>query len=377
MKILHLSCVAPPEHGGIGAVAYQEVVGLRARGMDARLVAPYPATNGVLERSFVDYIEPRLRIGNGAILPHLMERARGADLIHLHYPFFGVAEPLLLHAASLPPIVVTFHMDASTKGWKGAVVRLERFALQSSLLRQAKRILVSSFDYASHSSLKGLMQRDPELVRELPFGIDTDFFCPGPREAARFGLPDDARVLLAVGVMDEAHAFKGISVLLKSLVAVEESVHLLLVGDGPLRSTYETQAQALGLRKRVHFLGRVDLETLRSAYRTADVTVMPSTDGAEAFGLVGIESLACGTPVIASNLPGVRTVVRHMETGLLVPPRDEEALTAAIKQLMEQTALRQTMKERARTGAVSTFSWQRHLDGLQEIYQSVWNASRS
>lgn len=372
MRVIHLSCVVPPEVGGIGSVAAREVTGLRARGVDARLIGPEARSKthipGV-SRSFIETIHPLFRTGNASIFPDLRPRLREADVIHLHYPFYGTAEPLLLAAPSLPPIVVTFHMDATAPGLHGAAFALHRALVQPSLLSRASVILVSSYDYARRSSLGSFFAKHPDHVKELPFGVDTEFFSPGVPTRGRFSLPTDAPVILFVGGLDRAHAFKGLSLLLRAFARLNPQAHLMIVGDGELRSQYEDEARALGVEARVHFLGHVDAESLRDAYRSADVFAFPSTNVAEAFGLVALEAESCGLPVVASDLPGVRTVVRHGETGLLTPPNDLDALSSALSTLLADPVMRQRMGERARQLAMAHFSWERHLDGLEEIYR--------
>jgi len=373
MRIIHFSCVAPPKIGGIGQVAEREVVGLRSRGIDARLVAPEPAVKyaQVAERSFVTCVKPWLRIGNGSILPNVKELIKGADLVHLHYPFFGTAEILLSGMIPTPPIVVTFHMDAAVEGWKGWAVRAHRLLIQPWLLRRAAKLIVSSFDYAKATSARRTLAAHPERFVELPFGVDTDFFSPGPPVRARFAVPDGSPIVLFVGGLDRAHAFKGVPELLRAFAMLNPSAHLLIVGDGDLRPRYEAMASLLNILSRVHFLGRVDDETLRDAYRSADVLAFPSTSKAEAFGLVAVEAQACGLPVVASNLPGVRTVIKQNETGILVTPKDVGSLTAGLRQLLTDEPLRRRMAEHAPVWIQERFSWDRHLDGLMEVYRNT------
>ncbi len=362
MRVVHFACVAPPEKAGIGEVAVREVTGLRARGIDARLVAPEPSKDYGLQtadlsydRSFITRAKPWLRLGNGALLRDLEGLWRGADLIHLHYPFYGVAEPLLSGFSGHPPVVMTFHMDALPDGWKGFATALHRVFVQPVLFAHAKKIFVPSLDYAQHSSARSFIAHHPEQIVELPHGIDLEMYTPGPSSRTRFGLTEQEQVVLFVGALDQAHAFKGIPELLKALMFLDERTHALIIGDGNLRPRYEEEAAKMGLRSRVHFLGRVDDQTVRDAYRSADVFAFPSTSAAEAFGLVAVEAQACGLPVVASSWPGVRTVVRHGETGILAPPGDVEALATALKQLLDHPDQREQMSKRAREYAVSRF----------------------
>jgi glycosyltransferase involved in cell wall biosynthesis len=197
---------------------------------------------------------------------------------------------------SRPPVVMTFHMDALPVDWKGWLLSLHRLFIQPLLVRKMERVFVSSLDYARQSSLRSWFASHPERVLELPFGVDTDFFSPGPKTRERFSLPESCPVMTFVGGMDTAHAFKGVEELLSAFALLHGDAHLLLVGDGDRRTAHEERARALGVASRTHFLGRVDRETLRDAYRTADLFAFPSTSGAEAFGLVALEAQACGVP---------------------------------------------------------------------------------
>src|SRR5688572_25232361 len=147
MKIVHVSCVAPPEIGGMGRSALREVAGLRALGVDATLIAPEIDTREG-DRSFVHRLKPMWRFGNASALSGLGDVLAKADVIHLHYPYYGTAEGILMSYRHLAPIIVTFHMDATAGGWKGLIFQFHRWLLQPWILPSARRILVSSFDYA-------------------------------------------------------------------------------------------------------------------------------------------------------------------------------------------------------------------------------------
>ena len=142
MRIVHLSCVAPPEIGGIGRAALKEVAMLRSRGFQAELIAPEmvtETTDRALESGFVTRIKPLLRLGNASILLGLRNALKKADIIHLHYPFFGVAEPLLLGSRDLPPIVITYHMDAIAGGVKGMMFGCHRLLHAADASQKSRR----------------------------------------------------------------------------------------------------------------------------------------------------------------------------------------------------------------------------------------------
>lgn len=373
MKIAHISCVAPPEIGGIGTVALREVSGLRARGVEATLFAPeLRMMNNELreDRSFVKRVPTAWRIGNASWLKDIREQVRGFDVLHLHWPYFGTADRLLLSAEDLPPIVLTFHMDAMASGLEVLPIMLERWFVQPLLISKAKKILVSSFDYAASCSLRLMVTRHASRIMELPFGVDADLYSPGPKVKARFAIPEDAPTVLFVGGLDRAHAFKGIGNLLEAFSQLDGKTHLLISGDGDLRQEYEAWANALDIDRRTHFMGRLDDSVVVDAMRSADVLAFPSTNAAEAFGLVALEAQACGTPVVASDLPGLRTVVLQNETGVLVKPGSIPDLAQGLNRVLSDAPFRARLSAAAIAHA-RKFTWDAHLDGLQKVYQEV------
>ena len=142
---------------------------------------------------------------------------------------------------------------------------------------------------------------------------------------------DSHRKILFVGALDKAHYFKGVDVLLKAMRDLEYK--LMIVGDGDLRSYYEAKAKNLGIDDGVVFTGRVSNEELSRYYQSADVFVLPSIDKSEAYGMTLLEAMAHGLPVVASNLPGVRSLVGE-DRGLLVEPGDSSDLARVLTEIL-------------------------------------------
>jgi glycosyltransferase involved in cell wall biosynthesis len=315
-----------------------------------------------------------IQIGNAGVLPSLFRRLAGFDLVHLHYPFFGGAEPVIVRKAMTKNqgLVMTYHMDNVGAGVKGALFSAHRRLLFPWLMNRVDRILVSSMDYAKHCALSELDVMD--RIEEHPFGVDLERFHPGAEQElrVRHGIRSDVPVLLFVGGLDEAHVFKGLPVLFEALTLIlDRAWHLVVVGDGALKEAYRENARAAGLSERVTFAGSVSQEDLPRYYRLADMHVLPSTKRAEAFGLVALEAAASGIPTIASWLPGVRTLVRDGDSGLLVPPEDVDALKRAILTLLEQPELRERFGLSARLRAHTEYRWDPLMDRLEATYQSV------
>jgi glycosyltransferase involved in cell wall biosynthesis len=352
----------------MGQVAYEITKNLRARGEDVTLVAPKRRVNSHQpDESWIVRLPSWFRWGNGSILKGLDPMIRNTDVVHLHYPFFGTAEAVaqscLLHRK---PLFTTFHMDATASFPLGMIFAGFRFASQPAILLASQRVFVSSMDYASRSSMAGYTNAHPDRIIENPFGVDS-MFVSGAGDRKRFGIPEDAFVVGFTASMDHQHRFKGIEILLEAMTMLP-NVHALFVGDGDRRRVYESWANDKKIGDRCHFVGHLTRTDLPIAYRTMDVFTFPSIGKAEAFGLVCAEALACGVPVIASDLAGVRTVVRNDETGLIIPPHNAKILSGAIDRLRQSANLRKQLSERAEKDAHLRFDWNRHTDILMKAY---------
>jgi glycosyltransferase involved in cell wall biosynthesis len=236
-------------------------------------------------------------------------------------------------------------------------------------------VLATSWDYARASRLQELVQRVPEKVGELPNGVDVERFHPGLDGSslrARYGLQQRDRVLLFVGGLDRAHYFKGVDVLLQALARIPAgNLRLLLIGEGDLWERYARQAAELGLADGVTFCGRVPEAELPAHYALVDLLVLPSTTMGEAFGVVLLEAMACGTPVVASRLPGVRSVVSDGQDGLLARPGDPGDLAAKIQTLLEDPARRRAMGAQGRAKVEARYAWPAILPRLAAVYEEV------
>lgn len=357
----------------MGRVADTEVRLLRARGVEAWLAAP--SVHGLESEDHVIRL-PSVGFGNAAMIRNLQITAADADIVHLHYPFYGTAGQVarLRRNGTIGHLAVTLHMDARATGLRGTIFDIHRKWLQPRVLAAADMLFVSSMDYAAHSSFSALTAKNDSRLVELPFGVDVARFSPVEDVATEgtndmgFGIPDGARVVGTVSVMDEAHAFKGIDVLLRAAVGLPEDVHLLLVGDGNRRTAFEKLSRDLGIVSRVHFTGRLKDDVLPAALRRMDVFAFPSTSGAEAFGLAMLEAMSCGVPVVASDLPGVRSVANG--AGHVVPPNDEKALRAALISLLDDGEERNRLSLAAREKALA-YRWDVHAEDLIHHYQKL------
>ena len=306
------------------------------------------------------------------------------DLIHSNYWMSGLAARTL-QAAWDVPIVHMFH----TLGLMKNRVALSPAEMEGSyradgereVIRAADRLIAATL--AEKSQLHFLYQAPEEKIVIIPPGVDTSRFYPIPSDEAResIGLPLGERILLFVGRIEP---LKGLDTLLRAIAMLRESgvqcqaPHFLVVigGDpdasGENLTTEMARLQALsrelGLNDLVLFLGKRGQDTLPYYYSAADVLIMPSHY--ESFGMVALEAMACGTPVVASQVGGLAFLVQDGQTGFAVPNGDAAALSDRLTRLLTDPALREKLGRQAAAYAVQ-YSWENIVSRLLEVYDSL------
>jgi len=277
-----------------------------------------------------------------------MEGEEGGGLpytsVHANYWLSGLSGHVIKHELELP-LVCTFHtldrVKAETMPEEVmADMPHRRAEAEASIIECSDAVLAScSVEAEQIASLYG---GDPGRIRIVPPGVDHAFFGPGHRPQARraLGLPEDGRLLLFVGRIQPLKCADAAVETLAELRRGAEDYRLVVVGgpSGPhgeksLRGLHDV-ADARGVRDRVHFVDPQPHELLSSYYRAADVCLVPSRS--ESFGLVALEAAACGTPVVASAVGGLTTLVDHGSTGFLVEDPDPRAYAAAVRRVFEE-----------------------------------------
>ena len=370
MRVAHIAPVFPPYRGGMGTVAYHQARALAAAGTAVSVFTPRSAVPRQAPAGVTLVELPALVArGNAACLPQVLWRLGGFDVVHLHYPFFGTAE--LLAARRLfggPRLVLQYQMDVVGVHWKARLFQWHRHILLPAILRTADAIVVTSHDYAASSFLAPALPALEHKLVAIPGGVDLGAFSPGTDRAAlraRLGLADQPTVFF-LARLDRAHYFKGLHVLIEAMAQIPEAA-LVVGGDGEWRTDYEAQARAR-LGERVRFVGDIGDDALPDYYRAADALALPSIDRTEAFGLVLLEALACGTPVVASRLRGVRTLVDEGRTGFLVEPGDPFDLATRLAQCLRERA---TLSPNAIDFVRARFGWEAIASQLLALYQRL------
>jgi glycosyltransferase involved in cell wall biosynthesis len=232
--------------------------------------------------------------------------------------------------------------------------------MQRRVIRHCDRVITSSKETARE--IHRAFGVSPHKIRMVYNGLDAGFFRPIEEE------PKKPQTLLFVGNTDDAK--KGIDHLLKAMTLLPESVFLTIVdGGAPLKTYAPRRVRDLGLSSRVTFTGKVSAETLRRFYNTSEVVVLPSLY--EGFGLPAAEAMACATPVVATLAGALPEVVGNGEGGILVPPRDPQALAAAILKILRDETLKKNMGVLGRKRVERLFTWPKVAERTIEVYKEL------
>jgi len=305
-------------------------------------------------------------------------RREGAiyDLVHSHYWMSGIVASRLAERWSIPHVAM-FHTlgEVKNRARSGEHEPASRIAAERAIATGADRIIVASEH--ERQSLVALYGAPAERIAVVPCGVDLDLFAPMDKEFARrrLGLRSTERIILFVGRIEP---LKGIDILIDAAAQLhdDENFAVLIVGgDARAREQIEAlraQAAALGVDHHISFVGAVEHHELPLYYNAADVCVVPSHY--ESFGLVAVESMACGTPVVASRVGGLTTTIADGETGYLIPWRCAEPFVERLELLLDNDELRASFG-RAGREAVERFRWSHVADAVAALYDGVLAAA--
>jgi glycosyltransferase involved in cell wall biosynthesis len=306
---------------------------------------------------------------------------RRYDLVHANF-FMSGHVAAGLRAALGVPFVVTFHALGKVRRMhQGAsdAFPAEREEIEAAVVAAADRVIAECPQ--DEDDLVRLYGADPRRITIVPCGYDPTEFGPVDQAAARRRLGLDAAelVILQLGRIVRR---KGIDTVIEALCRLDR-VHgvrarLLVVGGSERVADRRRDAEfarlmdladAEGVTDRVTFTGRRDRAELADYYGAADVFV--STPWYEPFGITPLEAMACGTPVIGSNVGGIKYSVRDGETGFLVPPRDPDALADRLARLLSDRHLLETFGQNGRARVRRSFTWRHIAQALSEVYDDV------
>lgn len=305
------------------------------------------------------------------------------DIIHSHYWMSGLAAMPLSDAWGGVPIIQMFHTLGEMKNRiaQSPAEREspERIAAEKRILGRADRVIAATL--AEQTQLRFLYKASDKKLEIIPPGVDTSHFYPIPADEAKqfIGLEPKDRMVLFVGRIEP---LKGLDTLIRAMACIKFKgrhgpVHLAIIGGEPDADPDQMTAEMTRLQKlcddlcmgqMVIFLGKRGQDTLPYYYSAAEVLVMPSHY--ESFGMVALEGMACGTPVIASDVGGLGFLVQDGETGYTIPDGEPDLMCEKLSTLLGDTQVRTRMGQRAAEVAQS-YSWDKIAEQIMGVYDEV------
>jgi len=376
MRILHAFKVYTPDHhGGIVEAIARITAGTPGGDSASLLVCRYLGIGSTLEvdglpveRTTTLAQFSSLPISPGFI-PVFRQRAREADVIAFHAPFPFIDIALMLGIPDDKALVIHWHAEITGRNLFRPIFHplLKKSVERADCIIVSHPSIVEQSEYLAGCSAKCVV---------APYGINTDFWSRRPPEdEAPIGelRHKHPRLIVACGRLVP---YKGFDVLLRALKLVD--AHLIIAGTGPLEAELRGVATAAGVADRVIFAGYLSREQQRQMFAAADLFVLPSISEAEAFGIVQLEAMCAGTPVVNTNLPtGVPWVARDGLEGLTVAPRDEAALAAAMSRLLEDRDLAKRLGAAAKARAVGLFGWRKFAADVAEQYHLAFSRRKA
>jgi len=364
LKILQVGKYYPPHMGGI-ETHLQALCGEIRKHVDLRvLVSSDNAQHSdeVLEGVRISRLPTRLTIASTPLCPAMVGAIRrsASDIIHLHLPNPGA---VLAYLASRPPgrLVITYHSDTVRQKVLGTLFD----PYLHMALRRSAAIIATSPQYRRTSPV---LARYLDRCQVIPYGIALEQFERAEvNEVREIRQRYGERLILSVGRLVY---YKGFEYLVRAMQNTRGK--LVIIGDGPLRGKLQALAAELGVADKVVFAGEIQNERVTPYYHAADVFALASIARSEAFGIVQIEAMAAGLPVVNTRLDsGVPFVSLHDQTGLTVPPADPEALAQALNTILDNAQLRESFGRAAILRARQEFSLGTMTERVLQLYRDI------
>lgn len=372
MRIVQVTSYFDPHVGGVETHVRELSRALAKRGHEVTVIAADTEGAGAsaqLGEVRVARVPARATWFDTPTMPGAVEAvARGGfEVVHSHTPP-PVASWRAAKGArrAKVPHVMTFHCDPEIRRlFGGAVVEGWRLTYGRSTLRHTAHLISTTASYASTS--RTIWNYSPSVI---PNAVDPAFFRPGEpalRVAAKVPGKRGFRVLCVGRLVDH----KGLEQLIDAMAYLKPPAQLIIVGSGPLRAALEERAAASPAHERIRFLGQVRLEDLPEVYRACDVFALPSVSRLEAFGIVALEAMASGLPVVASDIPGVREVVSEGAEGFLANPLDPASFASRIDALLQDPLRAARLGRNGRARVLREFTWEKVAERVEQVYKQA------
>lgn len=370
MKIIQVSPYFYPHIGGVESHVFELSRYLVKRGHEV-VVLTSRYEKGLREEESirgirVKRVKPVFIAFLTPVMPAIKKEiaVEGGDVIHSHSP-----PPLSAYYAGKAakkmkiPHVLTYHCDLELPFPGGKyMVNLYRKSIGKATLKRTDRLIATTESYAATS--RDIWKKEPAVI---PNAVDEKVFNPGvsgKRVRERHHI--DGNIVLYVGRLV---FHKGIEYLIESAKYVDAT--FLIVGSGDKKKELKRFASKMGVGKKVKFVGRVSERELPEYYAAADIFVLPSVSRLEAFGIVALEAMATGKPVIVSDIPGVNEVIEDGVQGIRAKPMDARDISEKINRLLGDRELRMKIGAAGRKLVEEKYTWNKVVEKVEKVYREV------
>jgi glycosyltransferase involved in cell wall biosynthesis len=367
MKVLHVGKYYPPYMGGI-ETHLQALSRELTKAVDLRVIVSNDraqTAREVLDGVNLLRVSTPLKLFSTPLCPAMVSAIRNsaADLIHIHLPN-PTAVMAYLASGHRGKAIFTYHSDTVKQKVLGTLFQ----PLLDAALRRSSAVIATSPNYLATSPVLATVR---DRCHVIPYGIDLSQFSQcDPAVVSQIRQQYGERLVISVGRLVY---YKGFEYLIRAMARVNGK--LLIVGDGPLRGDLQKLASELGIAEKIVFLGEIQNERVIPYYHAAQIFALASVARSEAFGIVQIEAMASGLPVINTALDsGVPFVSLDGQTGLTVAPADADAMAAALKRLLDDADLRRTLGSAGIRRAQQEFSLDTMVRRTLHLYAAVTEA---
>ena len=373
MKIVQVHSAFYPVIGGVANYVHSLSREMLEMGNDVTVISSNLYTDKRAGTEDIDGIRVKrldylFRIGGTPVIPALYSELRRieADVIHAHLPTPYTADIAcyMAHRRGIP-CVLTYHNDIIGRGINGYIASAYNRLLLNRTLKNANGIISTQQRYIEMSPH---LKRFSGKISVIPCGVDTNRFRKLPIEKRE-------NFIFFLGMMNRYHGYKGLDWLLETLPQVKREIpgiKLIVGGRGEMITVYRQKVKSLGLEDEVEFHGFIPDERLVEYYNRCSVFVLPSISSAqEGFGMVLLEALACGTPVVTTDIVGIAADVQKNNTGIVVQPEIDWQLAAAIVEILKDRKAAEEMGDRGRKLVKEKYSWGKVGEKVLKLYGSL------
>lgn len=324
-------------------------------------------TNQIYDNISIKRLKYYGKIANTNITPSLPRTllSENFDIVHTHIPTPWSSDwSNIISRIKNKPLVVTYHNDIIGNGFANTIANIYNKTALKFLLNKADKIIITQDNYIKSKHL----QNYKDKITTIPNGVDSSLFKPNNTKRQK-------NQIFFLSVLDKFHKYKGLDYLLEALVYVKKeipTVKLVVGGKGELLDFYKEKTHELELEDNVEFKGFLSDSDVIENYANSELFILPSISSLqEGFGIVVLEALSCKTPVISTDIVGVADDVIKTNSGIIIPPKDTQALTNAIIKILTDDNLKHDMGENGRKLIQQKYEWSEIAKSIYELYEEL------